>query len=117
MIHQCDVMVLRLGSSYARGERFGHHPVLVMRKAQRTAQFVHDDGQQVDAVLLALVAAQNELGVVPRRRIDEPARAGGVVVEAVSAVRSRRGQSSFRIVPTPRCLVNSELLLLPNRSR
>ena len=27
------------------------------------------------------------------------------------------GQSSFRIVPMPRFLVNSELLLLPNRSR
>src|SRR5262249_26886446 len=30
---------------------------------------------------------------------------------------SLRGQSSFRIVPTPRLLVNSELPLLPNRSR
>ena len=28
-----------------------------------------------------------------------------------------RDQSSFRIVPMPRFLVNSELLLLPNRSR
>ena len=28
-----------------------------------------------------------------------------------------RNQSSFRIVPRPRFLVNSELLLLPNRSR
>jgi hypothetical protein len=28
-----------------------------------------------------------------------------------------RDQSSFRIVPRPRFLVNSELLLLPNRSR
>ena len=30
---------------------------------------------------------------------------------------STSGQSSFRIVPMPRFLVNSELLLLPNRSR
>ena len=29
----------------------------------------------------------------------------------------RFAQSSFRIVPRPRFLVNSELLLLPNRSR
>ncbi len=28
-----------------------------------------------------------------------------------------RDQSSFRIVPRPRSLMNSELLLLPNRSR
>ena len=35
---------------------------------------------------------------------------------ALQSIRARP-QSSFRIVPMPRFLVNSELLLLPNRSR
>src|SRR5262249_3424163 len=39
------------------------------------------DGEQVHVVLLTLVAGGGELGVAARRRIDEPAPAGGVVVE------------------------------------
>src|SRR5262249_61299762 len=35
-------------------------------------------GEQVHVILLALVAWQSELAVVGRRRVDEPAPAGGV---------------------------------------
>ncbi len=52
-------------------------------------------------------AGRGELRIVPRRRTDEPTPAAAMPF----------AQSSFRIVPMPRFLVNSELLLFPNRSR
>ena len=49
--------------------------------AKNVPDLVGQHGEQVHAVLLALIAGRGELGIVPRRQIDEPAPAGGVVVE------------------------------------
>src|SRR5262249_8468015 len=56
------------------------HATFRLIMAEQVADVVRQDGQQVQAVLLALVAGLDELRILPRRRIDEPAPAGGVGV-------------------------------------
>jgi hypothetical protein len=63
--------------------------------AEQVADLVSEHGQQVHAVLLALVAGRGELGVVPRRRIDEPAPAGGIVVQP-NGVAGGEAEGPFR---------------------
>ena len=67
----------------ARGQRFGHQSIGLMVVAEQVADLVGEHREQVDAALLALVAGGGELAVAAWRRIDEPAPAGGVVVEPV----------------------------------
>jgi hypothetical protein len=41
------------------------------------ADLVCEEGELIHAILLALVAGRRELAVLPRRRLDKPAPAGG----------------------------------------
>src|SRR5262249_59303724 len=68
-------------------QRVRHQAVVGVIVAEQMPQLVLPDREQVQAVLLALVAGNGERAVVARRRI-EPAPAGGVDVAA--AVRARR---------------------------
>src|SRR5262245_7519763 len=75
-------MTRRGQSPRAGGRRLGHQAVAVgMLVAELVAQLMHQDRQEVHAALLTLIAGGDELRVIPRRRVDEPAVAGGVPVE------------------------------------
>ena len=52
-----------------------------MFESQDVAQFVLDDCEEINAILLTLIAGQQKFTVVQRGLIDEPAPTGGVVVE------------------------------------
>src|SRR5262249_5972380 len=65
----------RLAEAGCQGR--AHQVRVAMVVAQEVSQLVLQDRQQVDAVLLALVARQAELTVVSGRLIDEPTPAGG----------------------------------------
>src|SRR5262249_14839338 len=65
----------------ANGQRPGHTAIWSVLQAEDVAHLVTDDRQQVHVILFALVAGRGELAVVMRRRIDEPAPAGRVVVQ------------------------------------
>ena len=62
-----------------------------VRKAEEDVQAAREYREQIHAVLLALVTGGGELGIVPRRRIDEPTPAGGVVVEPDGAAGGEAG--------------------------
>jgi hypothetical protein len=49
--------------------------------AEQVTQLVLQNHEQVHAVLLALVPTCRKLRIVPERRIDKPATAGGIGVE------------------------------------
>ena len=57
-----------------------HDALVGVVVTQDVAHLVHQRGQQVHVTALALVAGHEELGVVVRRGVDEPAPAGCVVV-------------------------------------
>ena len=106
-VHQRRILLAPLTGrrfSHAVGQGVLHHARCVMIKAEQVAQLVFENGEQILAILLALVAGRSESIPSPalhRRTNPSPAFI----------------QSSFRIVPMPRFLVNSELPLLPNRSK
>ena len=90
LIDDSDVVVLEVRAPHAGRQQIEHHACHLMRSPEHVPEFVHDRGEQVHAILLALVAARGVLGIVPWRRIDEPAPAGGVIVEPDDRVGSLR---------------------------
>jgi hypothetical protein len=62
-------------------QRPGHPALDVRVQPEQVLDLVHQHAEQVPALLLPLVAGGGELTVVPGRCIDEPAPAGGIVIE------------------------------------
>ncbi len=71
-----------------------------MVEAEEVADLVIQNRVQIHAILFALVAGDEELAVVPRRPIDEPAPAGGVGVEVggVPEARPSNTQPIVRVI-------------------
>jgi hypothetical protein len=67
--------------------------------AEQVADLMSQHGEH-HAVLLALVAGRVEFAVVPRRRIDEPAPAGGVEGDRASSWTGRCGCGRQQLVET-----------------
>ena len=80
-VNNLRVFVYQAGVSDSGDQRRGHDTIGVMIQLQKVAQFVHHDGEQVHSILLALVARPEELGIVARCCINEPAPAGGIAIE------------------------------------
>jgi hypothetical protein len=75
-------------SIFANRQGFPHHVVVIgVLEAGQVSQLASEDRQEIHPVLLALVAGQAELGILPRCRVDEPAPAGVVIQPEGVAVR------------------------------
>lgn len=83
-VQQCRILHGPLtGRRFPRagGQGVRHHASFLVVEAKDVPDLVLEHRKQVHAILLALIAGRGEFGIVPRRRIDEPAPARGVVIE------------------------------------